>query len=405
MRVFSRNGLTHSTLVCLVVASLVTGCSDEPTANNSVGTQLIPGNVLSRTITLGAVGGASFIHSTAMDGRTNLVGQSQRLGYKAYTMLRFLYMPNRDSVQVLSAKLELRGVSWFGDSIGQLGLDAYVINRNWGQTTLTADSLTNLWSTSSSALAATYLGTVTSDTEWVSLNLSPSVVRNWLDDTLSASNYGIVLVPTAQCNVVRGFNAFDYDSVSFYPKLTVIARGNLTNLPDTTVYQTYGQDTFVGISANFVADPTRLFTQSGLAYRSLLRFDCSSIPRGATINRAMLTLSFDPTNNELNRFTGDTAIVAHRVASTTDSTVFEAYSTRGSSSLRDSSTLAIDIRHHVQTWIRDASQNSGVLLRMVDASEYSSAGRFAFFNYNAADTTKRPRLVVTYSVLAKQEGQ
>jgi hypothetical protein len=340
-----------------------------------------------------------------MDGRTNLVGQSQRLGYKSYTMLRFLYMPNRDTVQVLSAKLELRAVSWFGDSSGQLGLNAYVISRNWGQTTLTYYSLFGLWSSDDSALTSPYLGTISSDTEWVSLNLRPSIVEKWLDDTLSVNNYGIVLVPTDQCNVVRGFNAFDYDSVSFYPKLTIIAKGNSTNLPDTTVYQTYGQDTFVGNVDDLASTPSLLYVQSGVAYRSLLQFDCSSIPRGATINRAMLTLSFDPTNLDLNRFTGDTAIVAHRAISTTDGIKFEAYSTRGSSSLRDSSTIAIDIRHHVQTWIRDASQNSGVLLRMVDASEYSSAGRFAFFNYNAADTTKRPRLVVTYSVLAKQEGQ
>jgi hypothetical protein len=405
MRGFWKTLAPSSILIGITLATLLAGCSDEPTSSNSVGTQLIPGNVVTQTITLRPYGSTSFRHNTAMDGRTNLVGKSQQLGYDASMMLRFLYLPIRDTVRVLSAKLQLRAVTWFGDSAGTLGLDAHVITRNWGQTTLTYDSLAGLWNTGSSALTSPYVSTVGRDTEFVTLSLLPSVVQSWLDDTTSAYNYGIALVPTAACNVVRGFNAFDYDSVTFYPKLTIIAQGVNTNLPDTTEYQTYGQDTFVGNADNLVTDPTLIYLQSGVAYRSILRFDCTGIPRGATINRASLTLTFDPAGLKLNRFTGDTAIVAHRIASTTDSTQFEAYSTRGSSSLRDSATLAIDLRHHVQTWLRDASQNSGVLLRMPDASEYTSAGRFTFFNQNAADSTKRPRLVVTYSVLSKQEGK
>lgn len=377
-------------------AILLSGCSDEPSALNSVGTQLLRTRVTVKTDTVRAVSSSSQKQYVSMDGRTNLLGRSG--GYTAYSLIQFYAssFAQRDTVRVLSARLSLRAVTWFGDSSAQFGFTAHEINRSWGQTTFTWDSLTGL--NNSNPASETYTGTVAQDTQWINVNLDTAMVRKWLQPQTISTNYGVILIPTPNTNVVRGFNAFDFDSTSFYPKLTVIARNVAGTVTDTTTYQTYGQDTFVGNIDNLSSNPELIYTQSGVAYRGFLKFDCSSIPRGAIINQAELTLKFSPATSRLNRFTSDSAVAAHALLSATDYTKFDVQGSRSTGDLRTATSFVFDIRHDVQYWIRDSSLNNGLLFRTVNSSEFSSFDLFTFYNQTAQDSTKRPQLIVKYTV-------
>jgi hypothetical protein len=53
-----------------------------------------------------------------------------------------------------------------------------------------------------------------------------------------------------------------------------------------------------------------------------------------------------------------------------------------------------DVRTAVQAWL--TGTNYGLLFRV--KAETSTADRYAFYNYNAADPSLRPRIHITYSV-------
>jgi hypothetical protein len=231
------------------------------------------------------------------------------------------------------------------------------------------------------------------------MNLDTAMVRRWLQPTTYTDNYGIILIPTPNANVVRGFHEFQYGSNdSLYPKLTVIARNLAGTVTDTAVYNV-GQDTFVGNIDNLNSNSELVYAQAGVSYRSTMMFDVSNIPRGAIINQAQLTLVYDQASSRLNRFTADTAVAAHTLLDAADYTKFELQGTRSTvDSLTSTGKFRFDIRRQVQYWIRNASTNYGLLLRPANANEFSSFDLLTFFNQSAQDTTKRPQLIVKYAV-------
>ena len=377
-------------LTCL----LMSGCSDDLSVLNSVGAQLLRTGYAGRTDTLQAMGSTSFRQYGPTNGRINLLGRYG--GYTAYEVLQFYpsYFAERDTVLVLKATLTLWGVTWFGDSSAPWGFDAYQSLRGWGETTFSWDSLEGFPDPGS--LRGSYSGSsVGRDTTRVKVDLDTAMVRNWLRPTIYTGNYGIILVPTLNSGVVRGFNEFGYGPDSTWPRLTVIARGVSGGATDTTVYE-YGQDTFVGNIDNLASRTDLLYVQSGVTYRSTLKFDCSAIPRGAIINKAQFILHSDLTASRLNRFSSDSAVVAYALSSGTDSTLFESFGSRSTSTIVSADTL--DVRHQVQNWIRDANLNYGLLIRPAPESEVTSFDLITFFNQNAQDPGKRPKLIVTYAV-------
>jgi hypothetical protein len=333
-----------------------------------------------------------------MDGRTNLLGRSG--GYAAYMLVQFTPagFVERDTIQVLSATLRLRAVTWFGDSAAQLGFNAYEISRSWGQTTTTWDSLPGLFTTDPGSLRGSFSGTVTRDTEWISIALDTAMVRRWQQPRNYSNNYGVILIPSQNTNVVRGFHAFDFESDSLYPSLTVVARNVSGTVTDTAIYHLNGQDTFVGNIDNLDSNPELIYVQSGVSYRGFLRFNVSAIPRGAIINEAKLSLFYNPQATRLNRFSSDTAVAAHALLSSTDNSKFELQGIRSTASIPTATRFVFDIRHQVQYWIRDSALNNGLLFRPVNASEFSSFDLYTFYNQSAQDSTKRPQLIVKYTV-------
>jgi hypothetical protein len=371
------------------------GCSDELTEATALNTKLVNTTVVVHDTTLRAVGSSTFMEPLPMNGTTNLLGSYGP--YTAFTAIQFYpsIFPNRDTIQVLSATLTLRAVSWFGDSSSTFGFTVQRIVQSWAQ-----DSL--LWNNvqagfyDNGSVRGSFSGTIGADSEFISVNLDTAMVREWLNTgtTGTTAKYGILLVPTPGTRVVRGISAFDFDSTKYYPSLQVIAKGPNTSTPDTATYNT-GIDTFVGNVTNFPTPSDALILQSGIVYRSTLLFDLSSIPRGAFINKADVQLQSKPGTPVITKFSGNPSVVGYLLTSPGDSSKFNPFGIAGTQ-VATSGVFTFSVNSVVQAWLKGS--NYGFLLTTVPANERSSFDLYSFFNQTANDTLMRPRLVIKYTI-------
>jgi hypothetical protein len=327
-----------------------------------------------------------------MNDRVNLLGKTGN--YEAFYPLQFQF-PQRDTILVLSAKLTLRALSWCGDSASSFGFTLHKITRPWSSATLQWDSVQSGFY-ESTPIGNPYLGTVESDTQFVVVSLDTAMVRQWLQPNTS-TQYGLILLPTATTNVVRGINAFQFDSTQYFPTVEVIA-GNAAGIPlDTTEYSS-GLDTFVGNIDGLNSNPELMYVQSGVVYRSTLSFDVTSIPTGAIINSAEMLLELNSAASKITKFTGDEIVVAHLLTSSTSNTVFESLGSLGRKDAT-SNVFTFEARRATQLWVNGI--NNGFLLRTTTASEFNSFDLYTFYNETAVDAALRPRLVVVYTTEKK----
>ncbi len=376
------------------LALLLSSCSDEPTQANSPVTPLPPlGNVIFHDTTIQAVSGSSFRYYAPNNGRYNLVGISGR--YTAYTLLAFYSyaFTTRDSANVTDAKLVLHTFSHFGDSTSSLSFDVYRMIRPWQEITFSWPDLTGGYYDPSTKVG-TFTMPAGPDSQEIVVQLDTAMVRQWMSsvsDTLSKD--GIILVPTGSTNVIRGINAFGSDSTYLDPKMIVTWTASGITYTDTSTNA--GYDTFVANIDNLVTDPTLLYLQSGVRYRSSLLFDVSFIPRGAFVNSAQMTLQRAPATQLLNSYSID-SVESHLRLSSTDSSQYEFYVyTFGNHGAATPDVFTFDARHLVQSWVR--GPNDGVLLTNDGISENSSMDLHTFYSA-LADTSRRPRLRILYSL-------
>ena len=374
------------------------GCSQDPTESNSLTSSLPLTDFIIRDTTIRASGSSTFRHNLPMDGKINMVGQQG--GYTAYTAIEFYptYFPLRDTILVLSAKLKLYTISRFGDSIGTFSFNAYPITRSWGETTLLWDSVQTGFYDATNPRGS-YSGFAAPDTQQIVVNLDTAMVRGWLTTAGNASNYGILLVPSPGSTLIRGLHEFlhlyetSYDSTYYYPSLEIIAAGPSGTI-DTATYN-QGMDTFVGNIDNLNTNPSLIYVQAGVVYRSTLNFDVSFIPKGSIVNSAELQLTRDPATSRLNRFSADSSVAANFLISATDYTIYDGTTSTGIRKAGTPYTYSFDLRHAVQSWVREA--NYGILLQTSAANEFSSLDLITFFNQQA-DAAHSPRLKIIYSV-------
>src|SRR5215510_15186511 len=213
-------------------------CSEDPSLLNSLSTNFTEADIEIVADTLPSVSATSFRKNLPMNGPVDLAGSDGN--HEAIVAIQFTpgQFPQRDTINVISAELTLRAVTWYGNSAGTLNLTAYKILRGWGAFTLVWDSLDaalNPGFYEESVARGTYTGMITSDTEFVNISLDTALVREWLRPS-TFTQYGIVLVPAAGSTLVRGLTAFGADSFQFQPKLTVIAKNFAGTVQDTAEY-------------------------------------------------------------------------------------------------------------------------------------------------------------------------
>ena len=382
---------------CFIVAFMISACSESITNPLTPGSGLLNSDVTIKNDTLYAVSDTTYFERVALDGllftplRQNLVGVSGN--FKAYTAIRF-YPTSRDTINVLSAKLTLRLVSWRGDSSGTFGFNVHKILPSWSQTTATWDTLSASNFSDEPTIHGTYPPTsVGADTQSISIALDTALVRSWFVST-NNTNYGILLKPMVSSRLMRGIHAFDFDSSKYWPELEVIARGtSATAVADTTKYQV-GADTYGATVTALTTPANRLLTHAGLVYRSRLKFDVSKFPAGVIISSATLSLERDPALSSTNKFTISSQPIVHAGLSS-DSTKFESTASAGSVLSGTANTYTFDVRRQVQLWAN--GNNFGLILRQTDLNEFGTLDAFSFYSREATDPAMRPRIVLKYT--------
>jgi hypothetical protein len=380
-------------LGCLVVALVVSACSESITNPLTPGSGLTRTDVTIRYTELYPVRDTTYFQRMPMDGllftplTQNLVGRTGN--YTAYTAIRFYPIAN-DTINVLSAKLTLRLLSWRGDSSGTFGFTVHKILASWAQGTATWDSLSSN-SFYESGTRGSYSSTVGPDTQDITIDLDTALVRSWY--VTGNTSYGILLKPSSSCSIIRGIHAFDVTPDSVMPKLVVRTQGTRSTTIDTLKYQV-GADTYGANVSPFNTPTNRLFSHAGIVYRSKLWFDVSKLPAGAIISSATLSLVRDPALSSTSRFTTAPQPVVH-AGTSADSSLFESTSSGGTIKAGTSNTYIFDVRRQTQLWVNGS--NFGLILRQPDLNEFGTLDVYSFFSKEAADSTLRPRIEVKYT--------
>jgi hypothetical protein len=383
-----------------VLASALSGCSDEPNAANAPLVALPLTNLLVRDTTIVATGSSTYRQFIPTNGSVNLIGRSGN--YTAMALIQFstAYFPARDTALVFGASLTLRFETWSGDSSGQFSFNIYRISLPWGESSVTWDTVQAPGFYEQYITRGSYTGGAGPDTQSVTIPLDTAMVRQWLATPTSTTHtaYGILLVPTSGCSIIRGFNEYGYptaDSTGYFPRLQIIA-GSPSGSPRDTALYTASFDTWVGNIENLATNPQLIYIQSGVDYRSTLSFDVSFIPRGAVINSADLLLTNDPATTRITRFTAGSTFQLATTLSPSDRTIQDLYSVTGVKRAGTLLTYTADMTRPVQLWNR--SPNYGVTLKPNIFEETISFHLLTFFNEKAPPAL-RPRLKLKYSVV------
>jgi hypothetical protein len=382
-----------------VLVSTLNGCSDEPTAANAPIVALPLTALTVHDTTIVATGSSTYRQFIRTNSSVNLVGRSGN--YTAMAMIEFVpsNFPARDTALVYSASLSLRFETWTGDSGGQFSFNIYRILVPWGESTVTWDTLQAPGFYEQYVTRGSYSAGAGRDTQTVTIPLDTAMVRQWLSPSSTTySAYGILLVPTASCSIIRGFNEYGYpttDSLSYFPTVKIIAGSPTGSARDTGSY-TASYDAWAGNVDNLATNPQLIYLQSGVDYYSTLSFDVSFIPRGAVINSANVLLTYDPATTRMNRFITDSTFQLMTTLSPTNGTILDPYPVIGVRRGGNLLTYTADMIRPVQLWNREP--NYGVTLKPNIFFDAVSFELLTFFNEKAPPAL-RPRLKLKYSTV------
>lgn len=374
-----------------VLAFTLISCGEDPTEQNAL---LAPSTLPAATIRdtlVYALHDSTFRTRLPMDGVRDLVGAGG--GYYAASVIQFIpgLFPARDTVSVLSATLQLYMDYHIGPAGGTIAFNVYRMNRQWDPTTLDWDSL-QAGIYDPSILRGSYIGSVTADSGVISVPLDTTMVREWLRTSTSTdvTKFGIALVPTSASNVIVGFQSFSGDSVSRVPLVSIVA-GNASQTSLDTSNFSSGINTFAG-DAPVPTDPATVSIQSGIADRGWLYFDLSFLRQGSVVNSAQLMVDREPQTQFVNRMV-DTSLAAH-LATGTVLTTFEGSSSTLLPVSGSATTIAGDVTHIAQSWIR---ANYGLVLRSTSITEFGSFDLIRLYGVRSGTVALHPRMRIVYS--------
>jgi hypothetical protein len=385
---------------------LLSGCNDTP---NSVGKGSLNNgdNGVVMVDTFYATDHSSIatlIYTSAID--RFMIGKYKT--YQAWTCLKFYSWPDSlIGVKIISATIQLKGVSHFGDSLASLSLNAYRGMSNLFATdSLTYDSLTRnsvnsangVYYNSSPLSLQTFIPA--GDTQSITIKiLDTSMVREWFSTNIDTVNLndGLVLRPT-NSNIIKGFYSFNTSDTSLTPTLYV------NYIDSNGTAQSYSHK--VGMSkyvstvdqASLITDKNLMYVQNGISYRGLISFDSIakiSAQWPVSIYRAVLqvTLSSSPSSGQSIPFVHDSMFALSVGTNGLSDGISYSVSQRSIDS-SGHPMYSFDIRTIAVRWLTNAS------IRKLVLSGYDESATFDLHTIYGAvpDKKLKPRIIVTYSI-------
>ncbi len=369
------------------------GCEQEP---NDLGLNFLPGNDTLGTVVLNSetdtmqISALSFLeYINTYPSYFSLIGLYQN--YESKFLLKFKDITsNYDSCTVLSANVYLTYNNYyFQDSLGITSFNIYPLTDTITFSTITYDKFNNSYI--GTDLLGSYTGTL-SDTTTIGIPIDTSIVRKWLWKAANSNypyeNNGIAFVPTTLSTSIKGFYSSLILTDSIKPYITaVVQKGTKID----TIKLSSSESVTLSNVTNILIPQDRFILNTGISYRSILKFDLGKLPQNVTINEAYLEFKLDESNSFIkNR--SDSRIAFSRVTDTTgniqtDGILFF-------TSKKDSITYTIRMQYIFQKWNMGAP-NYGVLLNYV--YDYQGLDKYAFYSQSILDATKRPLLIIRYT--------
>ena len=378
-------------ILLLLVASLLSGCENDP---GSLGITFISANDTLSTRVLDSIQitNNNYLKFINTSGSQNiLVGNYQ--SYTSHPLLKFRNISNQyDSAVIVSAVLTMKYSDYyFQNETGQTSFNIYRMNTDYNYSTVTYDSVNS--NNYDNVSQGSYTGSPV-DSQSINVTLNNQLAKDWLeyaaDTGYSVKNYGIILLPNAGSNTIKGFFSPN-NALDLIPYVTVIFSKN--SQLDTAVLNVAD---FVTLSyaPSTIIPPDRFVLQSGVAYRNILNFDLKELPSNVIINNVTLTFTLDKQSSFI-ASTSDKRVVIGEVidsATKTDSIFVSAF-------LSDSITYSLSsttLNTIFQRW------NSGVLpnlgISMKNYLETQNLDYFVFYSPSATEVSYRPRVRITYTL-------
>ena len=389
-------------LSVLTVILLLLGCAEKP---KNVGGSLVDPNdvfTIADTVFMSTSDKTYRIPYAPGFGFVDLTGKLSN-NDEAITLFNFIPGGNIDSLkdaEIDTVELSLYVNYRLQASAPIIEFDIKKIETSWSQGTFTYDSLSSLQVSADSTLGVfkdsmNYGQTVTAQ-------INKSYIRRWADSFIDTANHDEYYGFTVQARTIPtgliGFSPFNSSS-GIYPRLLIKYTKN--GVRDSVEVVT-GEDTF---SSKFAATPvlTPITVRAAFGIRSKINFDVSALANKPTINRAAFELTLDTTASVFSGYSPDSVIALLGADSSTvnavgldssDATIY-VYGYRKTVVENQSPVYSFNVTAIVQRWINGLRPNYGLTLRWI--GEFSSAEKATFYSSTDADTTKRPKLSITYS--------
>jgi hypothetical protein len=394
------NAALVSLFVVVSLAIYTIGCADDP---SSLGLNFIPPgettgvrifDSFTDTMAITSENRSYYVNTS---GSTNLlVGKSG--SYESKALLKFTNLIDTfGNSTVVSATLLMSYRNYYfpsamSDSLGQVSFDVNRIQQSLDFTTITNDSVNS--GSFGNTSEGNYTGIPTADSQEVSINLNPAMVKDWLevaaDTSYSVKNYGIVLTPNNASSVIKGFYSANVDDAD-KPRLQVIVTKN--GFTDTFTTTTNGT---ISLSNTTFAPGSETFNlQAGISYVQVMKFDMSHLPSTATINDVQLFLSLDSANcifSSQTQYKIFSQYINDSAGLKTDVSTFEGGSAgNGQYMLR---LVKSNIVSPFQRWLLGQA-NYGIML--FAGNQTINLDKYVFFKETATDPAKRPRVIIKYT--------
>jgi hypothetical protein len=377
----------------------VSGCNEPP---NPVGANIFPPADYSSfeidTIYGTALPSVNTIISTLSSDRI-LLGKYRT--YESWICIKFYQWPDTlIGVTITSATIQLKAVYHFGtDTTAPLPFSVYRAIANWTGGTFSFDSLQQRpgdYYDVNPVGAQTLPGI--SDSDWVNIDITDTaLVRTWFStntDTVHL-NDGLILRPTANMNIIRGFDSFNYTVDTLRPRL-IVSYMNANG--DTGTYVgTIGFSRFVSTvnPAALLNNGQRFVIQNGVSYRGFLSFDKPTITSVPSLFKATLEVTLDSTNSIFNSAT-DEAFFVSSVGTNDSADGLALALSQTPVDINGRRVYKTDVISFLKLWLTNKSTQR-ILLSGID--EARALDLFTFYGSDPSVALPlRPRIIIIYGL-------
>ncbi len=377
-------------------------CNDGPT---SLGTNLLPNQDFINAHLINSVDSSFNISSKFYDTDTLSLSNSSRMllgktGNVESTMLMKFYMFFPDSIKkaindnsliLKSAVVEMKPIYTYGDINNSFKYSVHKINNEWNSLKFGRDDLTTL-DYDDDDVSSNQKENVGNDS-LMTFDIDNTLVNSWLKYSANDEqdkNQGIYYkFDNSLTDKIIGFTAISsrYDSIQTKLKMFV----EIGQRADTIAVEVTSDVHVVNAIKSEMPTQTaqNIYVQGGIPIRSNLKFDVSTIPKHAIINKATVKLFIDDNNTQFG--TDSSKFLGALLLTDFDNSVL---STRFAGTILSFDSLAYsgEVTQFVQEWV--SNENNGMKLHLFD--EIETVNKVAIHGAEA-DISVRPYLEIIYT--------